>query len=250
MPRRERQRRRSRRGPGARRRHEPHEPGARATNNPDGVVFYKIWNGRSSPKMPTLLRGALQGTGLGRSSPTCRRSAPSNRVCSDPCPIRFRNSASASSRSLVIAATPAAVFDCFFSADALRAWWQAVRSVTTPVPFGVYAVEWATTPLSRRPAGPARRRLSRHGGRRHVPADSFSSPTPAGSRRKAIRSVRWRSRSLSSPTRHGCRLHVRQDGYEPSPRWRRYYAVVSRGWQISLTALKRYAETPPAPEAR
>ena len=29
-----------------------------------------------------------------------------------------------------------------------------------------------------------------------------------------------------------------------SPRWRRYYAVVSRGWQISLTALKRYAETP------
>lgn len=27
---------------------------ARATNNPDGVVFYKIWNGRSSPKMPTF----------------------------------------------------------------------------------------------------------------------------------------------------------------------------------------------------
>jgi len=45
----------------------------------------------------------------------------------------------------------------------------------------------------------------------------------------------------------GCKLHVRQDGYEPSPRWRRYYAVVSRGWQISLTALKRYAEAPPAP---
>jgi hypothetical protein len=41
----------------------------------------------------------------------------------------------------------------------------------------------------------------------------------------------------------GCRLYVRQDGYEDSPRWRRYYAVVSRGWQISLTALKRYAET-------
>jgi mono/diheme cytochrome c family protein len=25
---------------------------ARAGDNPDGVVFYKIWNGRSSPKMP------------------------------------------------------------------------------------------------------------------------------------------------------------------------------------------------------
>ncbi|HKW01493.1 MAG TPA: c-type cytochrome [Vicinamibacterales bacterium] len=27
---------------------------ARAQQNPDGVVFYKIWNGRSSPKMPTF----------------------------------------------------------------------------------------------------------------------------------------------------------------------------------------------------
>ncbi|HUL75209.1 MAG TPA: c-type cytochrome [Vicinamibacterales bacterium] len=27
---------------------------ARAARNPDGVVFYKIWNGRSSPKMPTF----------------------------------------------------------------------------------------------------------------------------------------------------------------------------------------------------
>jgi len=27
---------------------------ARAERNPDGVVFYKIWNGRSSPKMPVF----------------------------------------------------------------------------------------------------------------------------------------------------------------------------------------------------
>jgi mono/diheme cytochrome c family protein len=27
---------------------------SRAAANPDGVVFYKIWNGRSSPKMPTF----------------------------------------------------------------------------------------------------------------------------------------------------------------------------------------------------
>ncbi|MFI5178162.1 MAG: c-type cytochrome [Vicinamibacterales bacterium] len=27
---------------------------ARAARNPDGVVFYKIWNGRSSPKMPVF----------------------------------------------------------------------------------------------------------------------------------------------------------------------------------------------------
>ena len=32
----------------------------------------------------------------------------------------------------------------------------------------------------------------------------------------------------------GCRLRVIQSGYEPSERWKRYYAVVSRGWQLSL----------------
>src|SRR5262245_38674925 len=45
------------------------------------------------------------------------------------------------------------------------------------------------------------------------------------------------------PDPGGCKLNVRQDGCDPSPRWRRYYAVASRGWQISLTALKRYAES-------
>ena len=27
---------------------------ARAARNPDGVMFYKIWNGRKSPKMPAV----------------------------------------------------------------------------------------------------------------------------------------------------------------------------------------------------
>ena len=36
-----------------------HKPGnftdsSRASRNPDGVMFYKIWNGRKSPKMPAL----------------------------------------------------------------------------------------------------------------------------------------------------------------------------------------------------
>jgi len=39
---------------------DPDEPaadltdGSRATANPDGVLFYKIWNGRKSPKMPAF----------------------------------------------------------------------------------------------------------------------------------------------------------------------------------------------------
>jgi mono/diheme cytochrome c family protein len=28
--------------------------GSRASRNPDGVLFYKIWNGRASPKMPAM----------------------------------------------------------------------------------------------------------------------------------------------------------------------------------------------------
>src|SRR5262245_33095538 len=28
--------------------------GGRAARNPDGVMFYKIWNGRAKPKMPAM----------------------------------------------------------------------------------------------------------------------------------------------------------------------------------------------------
>ena len=48
-------------------------------------------------------------------------------------------------QSVTIAASPATVFDCFFEPQALATWWQAVRSVTTPVPFGVFAIQWTTT---------------------------------------------------------------------------------------------------------
>jgi mono/diheme cytochrome c family protein len=27
---------------------------SRADHNPDGVIFYRVWNGRTSPKMPTF----------------------------------------------------------------------------------------------------------------------------------------------------------------------------------------------------
>ena len=146
---------------------------------------------------------------------------------------------------LVIAAPPATVFDCFFAPDALRSWWQAVRSVTTPVPFGVYAVEWATTPFRDELLGPLGGVF--HGtvvdvrpGQQFLVADAWWIPPegdPVGPMALHVQ---------CAADAAGCRLHVRQDGCDPSPRWRRYYAVVSRGWQISLTALKRYAETAPA----
>ena len=149
---------------------------------------------------------------------------------------------------LVIAAPPASVFQCFFSPDALRAWWQATRSVTTPVPFGVYAVEWATTPYRDDLLGPLGGVF--HGtvvdvspGKAFLVADAYWIPPegePLGPMALEV---------TLAPHADGCRLHIRQDGYAPSPRWRRYYAVVARGWQVSLIALKRYAEDSGSPRS-
>ena len=49
--------------------------------------------------------------------------------------------------TVLITAAPARVLAAFFDPDALAAWWQTVRSVTTPRPLGVYAVEWEVTPF-------------------------------------------------------------------------------------------------------
>jgi len=145
---------------------------------------------------------------------------------------------------LVIAASPAAVFQCFFSPDALRAWWQATRSVTTPVPFGVYAIEWATTPYRDDVLGPLGGVF--HGtvvdvspAKAFLVADAYWIPPEGEPLGPMALEVTF------APHADGCRLHIRQDGYAPSPRWHRYYAVVARGWQVSLIALKRYAEDAP-----
>jgi mono/diheme cytochrome c family protein len=44
------------RGPEADPRHPPADltDARRASRNPDGVMFYKIWNGRAKPKMPAM----------------------------------------------------------------------------------------------------------------------------------------------------------------------------------------------------
>jgi len=145
-------------------------------------------------------------------------------------------------QSLHIAAPASAVYKCFFTPDALRAWWQVVRSVTTPVPFGVYAVEWATTPYRDDVLGALGGVF--HGtvvdvkdGKQFLVADCWWIP-PDGD---PIGPMALQITCQDEPG--GCRLHVQQDGCDPSPRWLRYYAIVSRGWQVSLTALKRYAET-------
>jgi uncharacterized protein YndB with AHSA1/START domain len=145
-------------------------------------------------------------------------------------------------QSLTISAPPIVVFNCFFVPEALRAWWQVVRSVTTPVPFGVYAIEWPATAFRDDVLGPLGGVF--HGtvidarpGNQLLVADCWWVPPEGHPIGPMALHVHFEAEG------DGCRLRVRQDGYEPSPRWRRYYAIFTRSWQISLAALKRYAET-------
>jgi uncharacterized protein YndB with AHSA1/START domain len=142
---------------------------------------------------------------------------------------------------LVVAASPEEVFKCFFSPDAIRVWWQAVRSVTTPVPFGAYAIEWPTTPYRDDLLGPLGGVF--HGtvvdvrpDRQFLVADAYWIPPEGEPLGPMVLEIGC------SPYPDGCKLQVRQEGYAPSDRWRRYYAVTSRDWQVSLIALKRYVE--------
>lgn len=143
--------------------------------------------------------------------------------------------------SLLVSAAPTRVLAAFFDPRALAEWWQAARSVTSPRPMGVFAVEWE-------PTDDADEILGRLGGIFHgtvmeyLPgrelfiADAWWLPPdgePIGPMALEV------SCEMSGPV---CRLTVRQTGFEESERWRRYYAVIAAGWKSSLAALKEYTE--------
>ena len=151
--------------------------------------------------------------------------------------------------SLVITAAPDAVLAAFFDPVALTIWWDAARSVTTPRPLGVYAIEWRNTPFSDRLLGTL-------GGvfygtvmefrprREFVLADAYWLPPQSDPFGPMALEVICRVEGPAT------RLRVRQTGSDDGVRWQRYYALISAGWEASLEALKRYLErsrTPSAP---
>jgi uncharacterized protein YndB with AHSA1/START domain len=146
--------------------------------------------------------------------------------------------------SLLVNAAPTRVLAAFFDPQALAHWWQAARSVTTPRPMGVYAIEWAPTAeaddLLGRLGGVFHGRVMEYmPGKELFVADAWWLPPdgdPIGPMALAV------SCRMSGPV---CRLHVKQTGFEETPRWRRYYAVIASGWLSSLAALKEYAENAP-----
>jgi len=145
--------------------------------------------------------------------------------------------------AVLINAAPTRVLAAFFDPHALAIWWQAVRSVTTPRPIGVYAIEWAPThegdDMLGRLGGVFHGRVMEYlPGRELFVADAWWLPPdgePIGPMALEV------SCQMAGPA---CRLRVRQTGFEETPRWRRYYAVIASGWRSSLAALKEYAEHP------
>jgi len=144
--------------------------------------------------------------------------------------------------TLLIASAPTRVMGAFFDPHALAIWWQAARSVTSPRPLGVYAIEWE-------PSADPDELLGRLGGVFHgtvmeyLPgrelfvADAWWIPPdgePLGPMSLEV------TCTMDGPA---CRLRVRQSGPGEGQRWRRYFDVIARGWISSLTALKRYMET-------
>jgi uncharacterized protein YndB with AHSA1/START domain len=144
-------------------------------------------------------------------------------------------------RSIAIHAPPGRVVAAFFEPAALAVWWHAVRSVTTARPLGVFAVEWATTrevdDLLGRLGGVFHGTVMEYkAGRELFVADAWWLP-PDG---EPIGPMSLQA--SCTPEADGCRLRIRQSGYEDSPRWQRYYRIIDEGWKTSMVALKRYVE--------
>ena len=144
--------------------------------------------------------------------------------------------------SIRVGATPAVVLRAFFEADALNAWWQVAHAVTTPRMLGPYAIEWAPThfrdEVLGRLGGVFRGTVMQYdAGRGFFVADAFWLPPdgePIGPMALTV--------TVDAEPGGGSRVHVVQRGFEESERWRRYYDVITQGWQRALVSLKALLE--------
>ena len=143
--------------------------------------------------------------------------------------------------TVLITAAPARVLAAFFDPDALAAWWQTVRSVTTPRPLGVYAVEWEVTPFRDEVLGPLGgvfygTVMEFRAGREFFVADVYWLPPqsePIGPMALEV------TCTIEGPA---TRVRVRQSGVEEDERWQRYYSIIGAGGETSLKALKTHLE--------
>jgi uncharacterized protein YndB with AHSA1/START domain len=141
-----------------------------------------------------------------------------------------------------IQAPPTLVVRAFFEREALSAWWQAAHAVTTPRTLGPYAIEWPPTEFRDEVLG-------RLGGvfrgtviqfdpaRGFFVGDAYWLPPdgdPIGPMALTV--------TVDAEAGGGSQVRVVQQGFEESDRWRRYYDVVTQGWERALASLKSLLE--------
>ena len=143
--------------------------------------------------------------------------------------------------SLTVDAPPAAVLDAFFDGDALAVWWKVKRSLCVPRPLGSYAIEWEPTEWSDdvlgRLGGAFRGTvIDFHAGREFFVADAYWLPPdgpPIGPMALQATCTTLGDRTV---------LHIRQSGWENSPRWTRYYQLLDTGFTLALEDMRKYLE--------
>jgi uncharacterized protein YndB with AHSA1/START domain len=150
--------------------------------------------------------------------------------------------------SVVIEAPPQRVLKAFFEPDALHAWWQVAHAVTTPRVLGPYAVAWHTTEfrdeILGRLGGVLRGTVMQfQADRGFFVADVFWLPPdgdPIGP--MAFEVVCTPAPPNGTSDDSSTHVRIKQQGYEESERWRRYYEVIGDGWERALAALKALLE--------
>lgn len=154
--------------------------------------------------------------------------------------------------TIVINSPPGRILRAFFDADALGAWWQVANSVTTPRALGPYAIEWPSTDFRDdvlgRLGGVFRGTVMQFdSGRGFFVADAFWLP-PDG---EPIGPMALEVTLTQTPAADGSAapvddapttVHIVQTGFEESARWRRYYEIVTAGWERALRSLKMLLE--------
>jgi uncharacterized protein YndB with AHSA1/START domain len=146
-------------------------------------------------------------------------------------------------RTQLIQAPPARVMQAFFNDVDLRAWWQVTRAFAIPRPLGMYAVEWASTDFKDDILG-------RLGGSFHGTimdyranasfflAEVYWQPPDGDPIGPMALEVQCRSHGNGRQTM----LTVKQSGEGEGPRFERYFAILSRGWEGALSEMKAYID--------
>jgi hypothetical protein len=136
-----------------------------------------------------------------------------------------------------VAAPPERVCAAFFTSDDLRAWCGAHASVTVARPLGIYALDWGRLDSIDPLLGPLGGAfygvvIDVRPDRAFFLADAYWLPPEGDPIGPMALHVTY------EPSPVGTRVRLQQSGCDDSPRWRRFYRVITAHWTDALARLK------------